>query len=139
MATIKISALTEKTTLSGTEEVLINDSGTSKKFSTQRFLDIKTAAETAETNAAGSAATASADAATATTQASTSTGQATISTDQATISTAKAVIATTKASEASASATTAASFSTTLASIGYLANWGLITDSVGTTADYGSI
>ena len=38
MATIKISALTQKTTLSGTEEILINDSGTSKKISTQKLL-----------------------------------------------------------------------------------------------------
>jgi len=51
MASIKISALTEKTTMVGTEEVLINDSGTSKKFSTQRFLDVKVAAETAKTAA----------------------------------------------------------------------------------------
>jgi len=65
MPTIKISQLTEKPTMAGTEEVLINDSGVSKKFSTQRFLDVKTetetardaaltaqtAAETAETNA----------------------------------------------------------------------------------------
>jgi len=47
MPSVKISALTEKTTMVGTEEVLINDSGTSKKFLTQRFLDVKTASETA--------------------------------------------------------------------------------------------
>ena len=51
MPSVKISELTEKTTMVGTEEVLINDSGTSKKFSTQRFLDVKTAAETAQTAA----------------------------------------------------------------------------------------
>ena len=49
----------------GTEEVLINDSGTSKKFSTQRFLDVKTACETSETNASNSAVAAAASAASA--------------------------------------------------------------------------
>jgi len=48
MSTVKISELQEKSTMEGTEEVLINDSGTSKKFSTQRFLDAKDASETAQ-------------------------------------------------------------------------------------------
>ena len=65
MSTIKISQLTEKPTMVGTEEVLINDSGTSKKFSTQRFLDVKTACETSETNASNSAVAAAASAASA--------------------------------------------------------------------------
>ena len=83
MSTIKISQLTEKPTMAGTEEVLINDSGTSKKFSTQRFLDVKTAtetardaaltaqtaAETAETNAETAETNASDSATAATTQA----------------------------------------------------------------------
>jgi len=51
MSFVKISDLTEKVTLAGTEEVLINDSGTSKKMATQRFLDVKTAAEAAQTAA----------------------------------------------------------------------------------------
>ena len=51
--------------MDGTEEVLINDSGTSKKFSTQRFLDVKTDCQTAETNASNSAVAAAASAASA--------------------------------------------------------------------------
>ncbi len=65
MSTVKISALTEKATMAGTEEVLINDSGVSKKFSTQRFLDVKTDCETAETNASASAVAAASSAASA--------------------------------------------------------------------------
>jgi len=65
MATIKISALTEKSTMSGTEEVLINDSGASKKFSTQRFLDVKDDCNTYATNASASAVAAAASAASA--------------------------------------------------------------------------
>ena len=100
MPSIKISALTEKATMAGTEEVLINDSGTSKKFSTQRFLDIKTASETAKT----AAETAETNAETAETNAS---GSATSASGSATTATAQAVIATTKAGEASTSATSA--------------------------------
>jgi hypothetical protein len=106
MATIKISALTEKTTMAGTEEVLINDSGISKKFSTQRFLDVKTGAETAETNAASSASSASTNASTATTKASEASTSATSASGSAST-------ATTKASEASTSATNAATSAST--------------------------
>ena len=130
MATIKISALTEKTTMAGTEEVLINDSGTSKKFSTQRFLDVKTGAETAETNAASSASSASTNASTATTKASEASTSATSASGSASTATTKAseastsatnasgsaTTATTKASEASTSATNAASSATAAAS-----------------------
>ena len=119
MATIKISQLPEKATMAGTEEVLINDSGASKKFSTQRFLDVKTStetardaalaaqtaaeiaetnAETAETNASGSAITAGTHA----TNASTSETNAATS----------AGISTTKAGEASTSATSASDSAT---------------------------
>jgi hypothetical protein len=103
MPSIKISALTEKATMAGTEEVLINDSGTSKKFSTQRFLDIKTGAETAQT----AAETAETNAETAETNAS---GSATSASGSATTATSQAVIATTKAGEASTSATSAIVF-----------------------------
>jgi len=65
MSTVKISALTEKATMAGTEEVLINDSGVSKKFSTQRFLDVKTDCETSESSASASAVAAAASAASA--------------------------------------------------------------------------
>ena len=41
--------------MAGTEEVLINDSGTSKKFSTQRFLDVKDDCTTSATSASNSA------------------------------------------------------------------------------------
>ena len=116
MSTIKISQLPEKATMAGTEEVLINDSGTSKKFSTQRFLDAKVAAETAqtaaelaetnaetaETNASGSATSAS--------------GSATTATTQAGIATTQAGIATTKAGEASTSASSAAGSASAAAS-----------------------
>ena len=76
MSSIKISDLTAKATMDGTEEILINDSGTSKKMTTQPILDAQsaaetaqTAAETAETNAAASATSASSSASTATTKA----------------------------------------------------------------------
>jgi len=108
MPSIKISALTEKATMAGTEEVLINDSGTSKKFSTQRFLDIKTASETAKT----AAETAETNAETAETNAS---GSATSASGSATTATAQAVIATTKAGEASTSATNATNSETNAA------------------------
>ena len=106
MPSIKISALTEKATMAGTEEVLINDSGTSKKFSTQRFLDIKTASETAKT----AAETAETNAETAETNAS---GSATSASGSATTATAQAVIATTKAGEAATSATSASGSAST--------------------------
>ena len=51
--------------MAGTEEVLINDGGVSKKFSTQRFLDVKADCETAETNASASAVAAASSAASA--------------------------------------------------------------------------
>ena len=84
MSSIKISQLTEKTTMDGSEELLINDSGTSKKMTTQPILDAQTAAETAqtaaetaqtnaetaETNAASSASAASTSASNASTSAS---------------------------------------------------------------------
>lgn len=118
----------------GTEEVLINDSGTSKKFSTQRFLDVKvasetardaalaaqTAAETAETNAETAetnAATSETNAATSASNASTSEANAATSeTNAATSATSasgSATIATTKAGEASTSATSASGSATT--------------------------
>jgi len=106
MPSIKISALTEKATMAGTEEVLINDSGTSKKFSTQRFLDIKTGAETAQT----AAETAETNAETAETNAS---GSATSASGSATTATSQAVIATTKAGEAATSATSASGSAST--------------------------
>jgi hypothetical protein len=105
---IKISALTEKATMAGTEEVLINDSGTSKKFSTQRFLDIKTDSETAKT----AAETAKAAAETAETNAETSETNALASKNAAAIS---ATTATTKATAASSSETAAASSATAAA------------------------
>ena len=40
MADSKVSALTEKTTLDGTEEILINDAGTSKKSSVTNVLAV---------------------------------------------------------------------------------------------------
>ena len=124
MSTIKISQLTEKATMAGTEEVLINDSGTSKKFSTQRFLDVKTStetardaalaaqtgaetaetnAETAETNASGSATTAGTHA----TNASTSeTNAATSETNAATSATSASGSATAAAASAASAAAT---------------------------------
>jgi|LWDU01.1.fsa_nt_gi hypothetical protein len=105
MSTIKISSLVEKVTMSGTEEVLINDSGTSKKFSTQRFLDIKTGAETAETNAAASAASVANEASLATTNGAV---QVALATTQASLATTNGAVqvalATTQATAASTSA-----------------------------------
>ena len=97
----------------GTEEVLINDSGTSKKFSTQRFLDVKTAAETAETNASTHAGTATTQAGIATTQATNASASASTATTQAGISTTKAGEASTSATSASGSATSASGSATT--------------------------
>jgi len=123
MSTIKISELTEKATMAGTEEVLINDSGASKKFSTQRFLDVKTAAETAKTAAETAqtaaelaethAETAETNAETAETNAS---GHAGTASTQAGIATTKAGAANTSATSASGSATAAANSAASAAS-----------------------
>jgi len=100
MSFIKISELTEKVTLAGTEEVLINDSGTSKKMATQRFLDVQTAAEAAQT----AAELAETNAETAETNAAASASAASTSATNAANS---ASAASTSASNASASATAA--------------------------------
>ena len=124
MSTIKISQLTEKATMAGTEEVLINDSGTSKKFSTQRFLDVKTstetardaalaaqtAAETAETNAETAETNASGSATTAGTHA---TNASTSETNAATSETNAATSATSASGSATAAAASAASAAAT--------------------------
>jgi len=57
----------------------------------------------------------------------------------ASTATTQAGIATTQASNALSSANAAASHASTFAALGLYADWGLITDSVGTTSDYGSI
>ena len=57
----------------------------------------------------------------------------------ASTATTQASNAASSATASASSATTSSSFATTLASLGYLANWGLITDTVGSTADYGSL
>ena len=93
----------------GTEEVLINDSGVSKKFSTQRFLDAKVAAETAQT----AAELAETNAETAETNAS---GSATSASGSATTATTQAGIATTQAGDASTSASSAAGSASAAAS-----------------------
>jgi len=116
MPTIKISQLTEKPTMAGTEEVLINDSGVSKKFSTQRFLDVKTETETARDaalTAQTAAETAETNAETAETNAS---GSATVATTQATNAASSASAASTSASNASSSATSASGSATAAAS-----------------------
>jgi hypothetical protein len=77
------------------------------------------------TDVASAVSSASTSASTATTQAANAASSATASASSATAS--------------ASSATTSSSFATTLASLGYLANWGLITDSAGSTADYGSL
>jgi hypothetical protein len=124
MSTIKISQLPEKATMAGTEEVLINDSGTSKKFSTQRFLDVKsatetardaalaaqTAAETAETNAETAETNAASSEATATTQA---TNASTSATNAATSETNAATSASSASGSATAAAASAASAAAT--------------------------
>jgi len=101
MSSIKISQLPSIGTLAGTEEVLINDSGTSKKISTQPFIDIETAAETAQT--AAEVAQAAAESASVSAQSS-SNSASTSATNAAT----SATNASTSATNAATSATNAA-------------------------------
>ena len=122
MSSIKISDLIAKATMDGTEEILINDSGTSKKMTTQPILDAQSAAETAETNAETAqtaAETAQTAAETAETNASTSASAASTSASNAstsaTAAASSASTASTKASEASTSATNAATSETNAA------------------------
>ena len=122
MPTIKISELLEKATMVGTEEVLINDSGTSRKFSTQRFLDVKTdaetaqaGAETAETNAATSATNASSSASTASTQATNAASSASAASTSETNAATSATNASTSATNAATSETNAATSATNAA------------------------
>ena len=82
----------------------------------------------ADDNAAAAAASASA-AATSASNAATSASNAATSASNAALS----------ATNAANSATTAQSTVSTLLTLGYLANWGLITDAVGTSSDYGSL
>jgi len=112
MSTIKISELTEKLTMVGTEEVLINDSGISKKFSTQRFLDAKAAAEAAQTAAEvaqTAAETAETNAETAETNAAASASAASTSASNAATSASEASTSATNASNSAGSAATAQS------------------------------
>jgi hypothetical protein len=82
----------------------------------------------ADENAAAAAASASA-AATSASNASTSASNASTSASNAA----------TSATNAANSATTAQSTVTTLLGLGYLADWALITEAVGTSSDYGSL
>ncbi len=134
MSTIKISSLVEKVTMSGTEEVLINDSGTSKKFSTQRFLDIKTGAETAETNAAASAASVANEASLATTNGAV---QVALATTQASLATTQATAASTSASGALASQISATTSAILASALGF-ANIATAYN-ISTNTDFGTI
>jgi hypothetical protein len=112
MSVIKISELSEKTTLAGTEDLLINDSGTSKKMKTSLIKNIQTAcetaqtaAETAETNAAASASAAS----TSESNASSSASSASTSASNASSSASSAATSATNASNSASSAASAQS------------------------------
>jgi len=110
MSFVKISDLTEKVTLAGTEEVLINDSGTSKKMATQRFLDVQAAAEAAQTAAEAAqtaAETAETNAETAETNAAASASAASTSASNASTSATNASNSATAASNAQSAAETA--------------------------------
>jgi hypothetical protein len=82
----------------------------------------------ADDNAAAAAASASAAATSASNAATSASNAATSASNAAT-----------SATNAANSATTAQSTVSTLLTLGYLANWGLITDAVGTSSDYGSL
>ena len=82
----------------------------------------------ADTNAAAAAASASAAATSASNAATSASNAATSASNAAT-----------SATNAANSATTAQSTVTTLLGLGYLANWGPITEAVGTSSDYGSL
>jgi hypothetical protein len=112
MSFVKISDLTEKVTLAGTEEVLINDSGTSKKMATQRFLDVQTAAEAAQTaaeSAQTAAETAETNAETAETNAAASASAASTSASNAATSESNAATSATNASNSASAAATSES------------------------------
>jgi len=100
----------------GTEELLINDSGTSKKMTTQHILNAQTAAEaaqtaaeTAETNAASSASAAASSASAASTSESNASSSASSASSSATAASTSATAAASSAASASASAAAAAS------------------------------
>jgi hypothetical protein len=123
MSTVKVSALPEKLTLDGTEELFINDSGTSKKLSASLFTAIQTAseaaqtaaetaetnAETAETNAASSASAASTSATAAATSASAASTSASSASSSASSASSSASAASSSASAASSAQSAAES------------------------------
>jgi len=116
MSVIKISELTEKTTLAGTEDLLINDSGTSKKMKTSLIKNIQTACETAqtaaelaETNAETAESNAAASASAASTSASNAASSASAASTSASSASSSASSASTSASAASSAQSAAES------------------------------
>jgi hypothetical protein len=93
-----------------------------------------------DSNAAAAAASQSAAAASASaaaTSASNAASSASAASSSATAASTSASNAATSANNASASASSAANSATALLTLQYLADWGLITNAVGTTSDYG--